>query len=116
MAMQSMTLDPNAGDYSPDEIVAMVNAASAQITRTDSVAPAARPLGSKEVAAANIADGTVTNAQVAAGAAKANLDAMTDVTRGYIKTAPVTGQFKVISIERDATGKLKSDYDDVAVT
>jgi hypothetical protein len=100
-----MVLDPNAVAYTDDQIVGKVNAASAQITRAGSVAAAARP----------IASGEVDNTALAAGVAKSNLDAMTDTGRGYIKTSPTTGQFKVIAIERDATGKLKSDYDDVAV-
>jgi len=105
MAIASMTLDPNAASYTDDEIVAKVNAASTQITRASAVSAAARP----------IADGEVATAKLAAGVAKANLDAMADTARGYIKTSPTTGQFKVVSIERDATGKAKFDYDDIAV-
>jgi hypothetical protein len=105
MALASMTIDPNAGVYTDDEIVAKVNTASAQITRAGSVVAAARP----------IATGEVGSTALASGVAKANLDAMTDTARGYIKTSPTTGQFRVISVERDATGKLKTDYDDVAV-
>jgi len=105
MAIQSMVLDPNAGAYTDDQIVGKVNAATAQITRAGSVAAAARPIGTGEVG----------STALAAGVAKTNLDAMTDVTRGYIKTSPVATQFKVISIERQADGKLEATYDDVAV-
>lgn len=105
MAIQSMVLDPNAQSYTDDEIVGKINSASSQITRSSSVAAAARPIGSAEVGSSNLASGV----------AKANLDSMSDTTRGYIKTSPTTGQFKVVSIERQADGKLKSDYDDVAV-
>ena len=105
MTIQSMELDPNAQSYTDDQIVGKVNSASAQITRAGSVAAAARPLGS----------GEVTNTELYAGAAKANLDAMADTVRGYIKTAPITNEFKVISISRDADGKAKIAYDDVAV-
>lgn len=105
MALQTMTLDPNAAVYTDDEIVGKVNAASAQITRAGSVAAAARP----------IADSEVTSAKLASGVAKTNLDAMADTARGYIKTNPTTGQFKVVSIERQADGKAKVTYDDVAV-
>ena len=115
MALQTMILDPNAASYTDDQIVAKINAAATQITRAGSVSAAARPLGSKEVAAANIADATITNTQVAAGAAKANLDAMTDTARGYVKTAPTAGQFKVVAVQRDSAGKLAVSYDDVAV-
>ena len=105
MAIQSMQLDPNAAAYTDDEIVGKVNTATAQITRASSVAAAARP----------IADAEVTSAKLDTGVAKANLDAMADTARGYIKTSPTTGQFKVVSIERDSAGKLKADYDDVAI-
>ena len=105
MAIQSMTLDPNAGAYTDDQIVGKVNAATAQITRAGAVAAAARPIATGEV------DATA----LAAGVAKSNLDAMVDTARGYIKTSPIAGQFKVVSVERQADGKLKATYDDVAV-
>jgi hypothetical protein len=139
MAIQSMVLDPNAQSYTDDQIVGKVNTASAQITRASSVAAAARPLGSGEVGATELAAGAIktkltgeadgsklttselaasagiVNAQVVAGQAKTNLDAMADTARGYIKTNPAAGQFKVIAIERQADGKAKLEYDDVAV-
>ena len=105
MAIQSLTLDPNAAAYTDDQIVAKVNNATANINRAGAVEPAARP----------IVDGEVTSAKLDSGVAKANLDAMADTARGYIKTDPTAGQFKVVALERDATGKLKVDYDDVAV-
>ncbi len=139
MAIQQMLLDPNAASYTDDQIVGKVNSATAQITRASSVAAAARPIATGEVDATALATGAiktklgteadgdklvsaslaaaagVTNAQVATGLAKASLDAMTDLLRGYIKTSPVTTQFKVVSIQRAADGKLQASYDDVAV-
>ena len=105
MAIASMTLDPNAAAYTDDEIVGKVNTATANITRAGSVAAAARP----------IVDAEVTSAKLDAGVAKVNLDAMADTARGYVKTSPTTGQFKVVALERQADGKLKVEYDDVAV-
>ncbi len=105
MAIQSFQLDPNAQAYTDDQIVGKVNTAAAQITRAGSVAAAARPL----------VDGEVASAKLAAGVAKANLDSMADTARGYIKTAPAAGEFKIVNLQRDATGKLDVDYDDVAV-
>lgn len=105
MAIQSFQLDPNAQSYTDDEIVGKINSATADITRADSVAAAARPIGT----------GEVTSTHVASGVAKANLDAMADTARGYIKTAPTTGEFKIISIQRAADGKADLDYDDVPV-
>jgi hypothetical protein len=139
MAIQTMILDPNAAAYTDDQIVGKINTATAQITRASSVAAAARPIATGEVDATALAAGAiktklgaeadgnklvsaslaaaagVTNAQVATGLAKASLDAMTDTTRGYIQTAPTTGQFKVVSVQRQADGKLAAKYDDVAV-
>ncbi len=141
MAIQTMLLDPNAASYTDDQIVGKVNTATAQITRASSVAAAARPIAASEVDATALAAGAiktklgsetdgnklvsaslaaaaaVTNAQTATGQAKANLAAMTDTARGYIQTAPTTGEFKVVSIQRGtvASGaKLDVDYDDVA--
>ena len=128
--------------YTDDQIVGKVNTATANITRASSVSAAARPIADGEVATAKIATGAikaklgaeadadklvsaslaaaagVTNAQIATGQAKASLDAMTDTARGYIKTSPTTGEFKVVAIQRGtvASGaKLDVDYDDVAV-
>jgi len=139
MVIQSMVLDPNAQSYTDDQIVGKVNTATVQITRASSVAAAARPIASGEVDATALAAGAiktkltaeadgsklttselaaaagVTNAQVVSGLAKTNLDALADTARGYIKTSPVATQFKVITIERKADGKLNVQYDDVAV-
>ena len=139
MVIQTMLLDPNAVAYTDDQIVGKVNTATANITRASSVTAAARPIAALEVDDSKIAVGAiktklageadgnklvsaslaaaagVTNAQIATGQAKANLDAMADLDRAYIKTAPVATQFKVISVQRDATGKLEAKYDDVAV-
>jgi hypothetical protein len=138
-AIQSMVLDPNAQSYTDDQIVGKINTATANITRASSVSAAARPIAALEVADTMIANGAIktklgaeadgnklvsaslataagiVNTQEAAGCAKASLDAMADTARGYIKTSPISGQFKVIAIERQADGKLKTEYDDVAV-
>ncbi len=139
MAIVSMQLDPNAQSYTDDQIVGKVNTATANITRASSVDAAARPIAALEVTDGMIATGAiktklggeadgnklvsaslaaaagVTNAQVATDQAKASLDAMTDITRGYIKTSPITGEFKVVAIQRQADGKLDVEYDNVAV-
>lgn len=138
MAIQTMVLDPNSAAYTDDQIVAKINSATTQITRSGSVAAAARPIGAGEVDATALAAGAIktklggesdgnklvsaslasaagiASGQVAAGVAKANLDAMSDTTRGYVKTSPTTGQFKVVALQRQADGKLAVTYDDVA--
>ena len=115
MVIASMQLDPNAVSYTDNQIVDKVNIATTNITRANSVAAAARPIADLEVTGAKLAANAVTNAKLASSAAKNNLDAMTDITRGYVKTNPVIGEFKVISIHRQADGKLDVEYDNVAV-
>ena len=114
MAIASMVLDPNAAAYTDDEIVGKINTATATITRASSVDAAARPIGEGEVDTTQLADGAVESGKLDTGVAKANLDAMSDTARGYIKTSPTTGEFKVVNIQRDTSGKLDIDYDDVA--
>ena len=115
MAIQSFQLDPNAAAYTDDEIVGKINSASANITRASSVAAAARPIASGEVGATELAAGAVGNTELAASAAKDNLDALGDTSRGYIKTNPVSGEFPIIAIQRDAAGLTDVEYDDVAI-
>lgn len=105
MAIVSFQLDPNAAAYTDDQIVSKINTASANITRASSVSAAARPIVANEV----------TDTELAAGVAKINLDAMADTARGYIKTSPTSGEFPVVNIQRDSTGNLDVDYDNVAV-
>lgn len=115
MVIASFQLDPNATSYTDDEIVGKVNTATADITRAGSVDAAARPIEALEVDSAELADGAVTNVKADTSLAKANLDAMGDTARGYVKTDPQTGEFPVIAVQRDASGDLDVDYDDVAV-
>jgi len=115
MAIASFQLDPNAQSYTDDEIVGKINSATANITRASSVDAAARPITAGEVGTTELAAGAVDNTILATGVAKTNLDAMADTARGYIKTDPAAGEFKVVSVQRDASGKLDIDYDDVAV-
>ncbi len=115
MAIQSFQLDPNAQSYTDDQIVGKVNTASANITRAGSVDAAARPIAAGEVGDTELGSFTVTSSELDATAAKDNLDAMADTARGYIKTAPTTGQFPVINIQRTSAGLADLDYDDVAI-
>ena len=125
MAILSFQLDPNAASYTDNQIVDKVNAASNDITRASSVSAAARPIGTGEIGDTELGSFTVTNAELAAGTvgntelssgvAAANLDAMSDTARGYIKTSPTTGEFPVVSLQRAAGGNLDIDYDNVAI-
>jgi len=115
MAIQSFQLDPNAASYTDDDIVGKINTASANITRASSVDAAARPIGAGEIGDTELGAITITNGDLDAGVAAANLDAMSDTARGYIQTNPQSGEFPVVAIQRDAAGLLDTDYDDVAV-
>lgn len=116
MAKESFQLDPAAVVYTDDEIVGKVNSASANITRASSVDAAARPIAAGEVDTAELADGAVESGKLDAGVAKANLDALGDTERGYIKTDPQSGEKPIIAMQRDADGKLDVDNDDQAIS
>lgn len=88
MAIQTMVLDPNAGSY-------------ASLADLDSAA-AAKLAGIAEGAQVNPAD-------------LAALDSAAATRLGRtIITSPTPGQFNVVSLQRDASGKLAVSYDDVA--
>ncbi len=115
MTIASFQLDPNAVALTDDEVVGKINTATVDITRAGSVDPSARPIEALEVGTTELAANAVTNAKVEATLAKDNLNAMSDTARGYIKTAPVVGEFPIVNVQRDATGNLDVDYDDVAI-
>ena len=115
MAIQSMVLDPAAAVYTDNDIVGKINSAGDNITRAGSVDAAARPIGTGEVGSTELAGGAVGSAELATGVAAANLDSMSDTSRGYVKTSPVSGEFPVIAIQRDAAGKERVEYDDVPI-
>ncbi len=107
MTIASFTIDPAAADpQTGNEIVARINTDSTDpITRAGSVSAAARPLEADEVS----------DIELTATAAKDNLSAMADVDRGFVKTSPTSGEFPIINMQRDSTGKLEVEYDDVAI-
>lgn len=115
MAIASFQLDPNAAAFTDNQIVDKVNAATNDITRASSVSAAARPIVTDEVTATELAAGAVGNTELAATATKDNLDAMSDTARGYVQTKPITGEFPVVAIQRQAGGNLDIDYDNVAL-
>jgi len=106
MAIERILLDPNAVPYTDDEIVGKVNDATTNITRAGSVEAVARPIEDAEVAAPKLAE----------DAAKLNLDAMEELERGYIKTNPQTGEFKVTAVQVAADGKVAVDKDSIPVS
>ncbi len=115
MAIASFQLDPNAQALTDDDIITKINAASTDITRAGSVDPSARPIETGEVDTAELAANAVTNAKAEVTLAKDNLNAMSDTARGYIKTEPASGEFPVVNVQRDSSGLLDIDYDDVPI-
>ena len=115
MALQSFQLDPNAQALTDNDVIDKINAASIDITRAGSVDPSARPLETDEVTSSEILDGSVTGTDLASTAAKDNLNAMSNVARGFIRTSPVSGEFPIIECQRDSAGNLDVTYDDVAI-
>ncbi len=130
MAIQSFQLDPNAVVYTDDEIVGKVNTATVNITRASSVEAAARPIAEGEVGATELAGEEFLTAEKTkltgiedgakddqTGAEIRDLVvALADADRKIVITVPITGEFKVVNIQRDVDGKLDVDYDDVAST
>ena len=105
MTIQSLQLDPNATALTNEDHITAINAASTNISRVGSVDAAARPLVA----------GEVSNTELASTAAKDNLDGLADTARGYIKTNPVSGEFPVVALQRDASFNLDVEFDDVAI-
>ncbi len=115
MAIQSFQIDPDALELSNNDVVDKINNATNDITRAGSVDRSARPIEAGEVGTTELDAASVTVPKLASGAAKGSLDAQSDTERGYVKTNPVVGEFPVISVQRDSTGDLDVDYDDVAI-
>ncbi len=91
MGLETFTVDPGAEALTPDEVVAKVNAASADITRASSVAAAARPIEALEVTDTELAADAVTNAKVATGAIDSDELASGAVIEAKIGALAVSG-------------------------
>lgn len=129
MVKKSFVLDPNAQAYTDDEIVGKVNAAAVAITRADAIAGAA--LGAVNLD--DVGDGetrlAMTNGEAAKLAdieADATADqtgpeirdlivAITEMERKIVISDPQTGEFKILAVQRDSTGKMRIDYDDAPI-
>ena len=102
MSIVTQTID---APLTADEHVAQINAATANITRASSVSAAARPLVAAEVS----------STELDATAARDNLKAMSDITREVVLTKPISGEFPVTAIHRNAAGEIDVEYDNVAI-
>ena len=101
--------------------IAVVGAGTGEIEFDLIEAAAVEEIGSNEIKAdaitsAKIVADAVTDTELSGTAAKDNLDALGDTSRGYIQTNPAVGEFPVIAVHREADGDLDIEYDDVAVT
>ena len=124
MAIQSFQLDPNAQSYTDDEIVGKVNSASATITRSGAIDGAAL----SGVDTDDISEGSTNKYDT--GAPPTNNEVVTainnatnSITRegalsqddlNIVKTNPAGGEYYVKNIQRDSSGKLDIEYDDVS--
>jgi hypothetical protein len=140
MAIQSFQLDPNAQSYTDDEIVGKVNSATANITRANCVTSAAQDWSSKDSddlteGSSNIyypsADATkLAGIEDNATADQTGDEIVTAINGGsssitregalsqddlkIVKTNPAGGEYYVKNIQRDSSGKLDIEYDDVS--
>jgi len=140
MAIVSMQLDPNAASYTDDQIVAKVNAATTTVsadkiadgttnkaysatekTKLTGIATGAQVNPADLAALDSTAATKLSGIEAGATADQTGAEVQTailglsDSVRKLIKTSPTTGEFTVLNIQRDATGKLDIDYDNVAV-
>ena len=140
MAIVSMQLDPNAASYTDDQIVAKVNAATTNVsadkvadgttnkaysatekTKLTGIAAGAQVNPADLAALDSTAATKLSGIEAGATADQTGAEVQTailglaDSVRKLIKTSPTTGEFTVLNIQRDATGKLDVDYDNVAV-
>lgn len=104
MALATLTFDPTAVALTDDQHITAINAASTQITRAGSVSADARPLVAGEVG----------NTELSSTAAKDNLVAMPDATRGVLITRPISTEHKVFAMHRLGSGLIEIEYEDVA--
>lgn len=128
MAIEKVYLDPNAAAYTDDEIVGKVNTATANITRASSAAAAARPIGTGEVGATELADeaysstektklGTIEDSATADQTAAEVRDAivgLADDVRQVIISRPAVGQKKIYAVQTHSDGKQEIEQSDTA--
>ena len=113
--------------YTDDQIVGKINAASANITRAGSIeGTAASALDSDDIGEGSgnlydtgtpipaLTDNEVVTAINNASSAITREAALSQDDLKIVKTAPLTGEFQVKNIHRDAAGLLDIEYDDVA--
>jgi len=124
MAIQSMQLDPNAQSYTDDEIVGKVNSATANITRAGSIeGTAASALDTDDIGegSSNLYDtgAPPTNNEIVTGINSATNAitreaALSQDDLNIVKSNPAGGEYYIKNIQRDSSGKMDIEYDDVS--
>jgi len=120
MTKQSFLLDPNAQSYTDDEIVGKVNNATATITRVgftdldkiDEGTTNKTYTDTEKTKLSGIEDNAKddqTDTEI-----RDLIVGIAEADRQIVITDPQSGEFKVLAVQRDSTGKLKVEYDDVA--
>jgi hypothetical protein len=121
LAKQTFLLDPNAASYTDNQIVDKINNASNAVTRVGFTDLDKVSDGSTNKAYTSTEKTKLTGIETGATADQTGAEVrdlivgLSDATRKIVITEPTTGEFKVVSIQRDSTGKAKIAYDDVAV-
>lgn len=126
MTIQSMQLDPNAASYSDDEIVSKVNAATAKVDadRVEDGSTNKVYTGTEQTKLGSVAEGAEVNPDGDGVVALINSgsdpitreDALSQDDLKIIKTNPVSGEFQIKNIHRDAAGKMDIEYEDTPET
>lgn len=126
MPLEKIYLDPNAAAYTDDQIVGKVNSADAVITRANSVDPAARPIESGEVGAAELSGEEFTTIeQTKLGNCNENAEvnptgtemkdaivALPDLDRDILISRPAAGQKKIVAIQTHSDGTTEVEQND----
>jgi hypothetical protein len=126
MAIVSMEIDPAGRDYTDDEIVGKVNAATAKVSADQTVDGSTNKvftgddeskLGGIEAGAKADQTGDEIITAIDAGSSKiSRSDSIDYDALNLIKTGPPAGGFKVKQVDRTSDGKLDIKYDEDAVT
>lgn len=120
MAIVKDYLDPNAASYTDDQIVAKVNAATAQVTRTSAVNADAVADGTTNKVYTGTEKTKLTGIETGATADQTATEirdaivGLTDDTRQIVISRPTTGQYKIYAIQKHTDGKTEVERNSVA--
>lgn len=117
MAIEKIYLSPY---LEPDDVMEKVNAATVNVTRASAVAEAALPVESDTFQMLLLTERTkLAGIEENAKGDQTGLEmrdlvvALADTERKIVITNPLTGEFKLVGVHRNAAGNLEYSYDDV---